>query len=103
METKHSPLPWKVRGGYTPHFIAIYSDKTPIVWQLADKTQDGQEAAPDYETQRANAAFIVKACNSFESMRSSIDKFLNSDIGDDVASIIEEMKAALALANGEGK
>ena len=92
METKHTPTPWKVVPPMHGH---------PSEYQCVQIGED--ERYTTLEMEPADAAFIVTACNSFESMRSSIDKFLNSDIGDDVASIIEEMKAALALANGEGK
>lgn len=64
-ESKHTPGPWKVCGGATPHYKAIHSCHGYIVFGMADSTEDMERdepiQAPDFETQRANARLIAAA------------------------------------------
>ena len=60
-EEKHTPTPWRVCGGYTEDYIAISG-------AVDDLVINGMAEQPNTETARANAAFIVKACNAYEGL-----------------------------------
>lgn len=103
----HTALPWAVVGGYCPDHTAINSPDGYIVWQMADR--DTHEecgrpiTAPDYETQRANARYIVTACNSMPAMRSALERAL-TDLelahGGRETLTIRQVRQALAQSGG---
>jgi hypothetical protein len=66
-KTKHTPIPWKVQA----EFLTIYATSDPargtgitiaIAQILVDQLDGGSQEA------EANAAFIVRACNSFDDL-----------------------------------
>ena len=70
--SKHTPAPWKVCGGMTPHFKTITSPQGYIVFSMADHyrhTEHGKTIkAPDYDTQKANARLIAAAPELLEAL-----------------------------------
>ncbi|MCK5610282.1 hypothetical protein KAR91_50890 [Candidatus Pacearchaeota archaeon] len=100
---EHSKLPWKDGRELTAH--VIYSDDFDIA-AVIDTIGPSDEA---------NAAFIVKACNSFEAMKEALEAVLicadtkcddcrfdnvcQKSGGDSITLILK----ALALANKEGE
>jgi hypothetical protein len=71
MSKPHTPLPWKPEENYGRHWISAGKGKKKI--QIADvsdvETNVGSGMTDtDAQTTRANATFIARACNSFESL-----------------------------------
>jgi hypothetical protein len=72
-ETKHTPLPWVL----SEKHIAIRGS-TPQGYYDPDKTVAATSPKNDHETRRADAEFIVRACNSFEELLAASEKTLNA-------------------------
>jgi hypothetical protein len=101
----HTPTPWKTGTKYPTRVIGGNSDTSMIVAGTALPVDEG---SPN-ETEIANAAFIVRACNSHEALvrelRNLVDfinqygirdangKSLMEDLG-----YLQEAEAALAAA-----
>ena len=81
--TQHTPGPWEVCGGYTPHFIGIKSGEGYIVFSMADKSKTFENGklikAPNYDTQRANADLIAAApalLSALQNLSSAIEEIM---------------------------
>ena len=74
---KHTKLPWHV--GMKPGPM-IYGPKGE---QIADMLEANGEADlfPYVEENRANAAFIVRACNAHEDLVAALEKFVSAGYG----------------------
>jgi hypothetical protein len=81
--SKHTPAPWKICGGMTPHFKAITSSQGYIVFSMADRdrhTEHGKTIkAPDYDTQSANARLISAAPDLLEALKNTLACLDNLD------------------------
>lgn len=106
----HTPVPWRAGTEFT--FVIAGRDDDPI--PIADTDYD--IASPDYETAKANAAFIVRAVNSHAALVSALRdaEFLLRKVSinwkeagsmvDSFKRSAEDARAALSAATeGEGR
>lgn len=98
MTTKHTPTPWQVtEGSQSAHCCfgnsIIGSDCSPVCETITSFS--GQD-----ELEKANAAFIVRAVNSHDTL---VDALKNARIAlsGPKSPLLERIDAALAQAKGE--
>jgi hypothetical protein len=102
--TKHTPGPWRVCGGSTPHYKAIAAgDQTNgrlIIESFADLA--GTWNAVPQEQQDANAHLIAAAPDLLASCVTllGIVRLQNGNLHDDVNEIQRKAEAAIAKAEG---
>jgi hypothetical protein len=102
MSTEHTPTPW------------IVDESDQDFDQIISRTEEGLEVLVadvygDIETSKANAAFIVRACNSHDALvavGTRIAKYFDGTSGSDFPAclpiaVIDELRAAIKLARGE--
>lgn len=106
METKHTPTPFEARSmtsnGYQESAKVIFDNNgnevCRIDYRLMETGSDGIKKSEE------NASFIVRACNSHESLVSVLEWALSQiedDLDLDHQAAFENARAALALARGE--
>lgn len=102
----HTPTPWYYGHSENPD---VYRN-APHWLVLSDPVESTGEAIADVETgpgpetAEANAAFIVRACNSHHALvtaaRHALDYVRRVGCGSDQPERIEELESALAAADG---
>ena len=60
----HTPTPWKIESGINPTWI-LFDEKTSTTIGLIGDIPNSNSNDIDYEEQRGNAEFIVRACNGW--------------------------------------
>lgn len=99
--SKHTPGPWRKCGGMTPRYTAIQSSGGFIVFQMADSGTDKEHgrqiAAPDMDTQQANACLIAAAPELLEALQLLVHAVAARLCTDDE---IELARTAIAKAQG---
>lgn len=103
--TKHTPLPWKVYYAKNNGQIILGTGEEN---GCAIQNHSGAFWRDDEEA-KANAEFVVRACNShyelLEALEQVIDhcvRYFNlGDVGGDEAEILDNAKAAIAKARGQ--
>jgi len=117
MKTEHTPLPWSV-GGNLPYVVAVtapeYRGRIPETTICRGQHTGGQNwPYLDPMEYRANAAFIVKACNShyelLEALKDikvaayraiSMEVYVDA-MHDALDKIFSDAQAAISKAEGE--
>ena len=116
--TNHTPTPWT---NYSCAIVANYRLKkdfgtvlreyrTSIAMCEAEPeeelTDDGCRAVgirtPDFTEAEANAAFIVRACNSHDELVQALEAVLKSCSSNSKASLKAVIQARLALTHAKG-
>lgn len=87
-EVKHTPLPWNAHSNNNDDYIDIDSSGTRI-------TSIPLVSVLDNEESEANAAFIVKACNSHYTLLEALKEMVNEyEIFADVPEDYKELKGS---------
>lgn len=104
MTQQHTKTPWRLQ--HEPNYFNIQTEEG---YAIADTCEYGSVVA----NRAANAAFIVRACNSHDALVEALEEILEHDTppaklwsGDSSCSTYDNprliaAKAALALAKGE--
>ena len=112
MSTEHTKLPWiagdETRGPKRRFVAAVYGNKTTHVADVFLETPDGEL---EIMAGRANAAFVVRACNAHDELMAACKALVewveawNPDDGTSKANKatadISAARAAIAKATGE--
>lgn len=111
-----TPLPWYVgdedEGADGVQYVQVhagrYCDSSFRGIANVEANFDGENFLPLDDETRANAAYIVRACNSFPSLYEALEKIvghLAADTfhGDVPDECYEAARQALSLARGEGE
>lgn len=110
-ETKFTPGPWRVCGGFTPAYRSVHSREGYIVFGMADPTTDEEGLpkapinAPGMDTQVANSHLIAAAPDLYEALKRLLletDFMVESNVIPDVRNDIIYEAARLALRQAEG-
>jgi hypothetical protein len=99
---KHTPGPWRVCGGYTPHYIAIAAGGELIVDSFAEDGYCRNSKCVSWEEQRANARLIAAAPELLK-----ICKIIQAEFNrlPNIAEVFAEEKCFLdsVIAQAEGE
>ena len=100
-ETKQTPTPWKLS------IFGLYADDMPeriqFVVRREEWTRVALVAAPDYLESKANAEFIVRACNSHDDLLAACKAMLEDLKADPRAQGYDSVAIAEAvIAKAEG-
>jgi hypothetical protein len=95
---RHSALPWEIHSNFVG----------PLVIKSGD-TEVAHVGADSFALCQANAAFIVRACNSHQALIAALQNLLNvietgaitSDHDETFANAVAQARDALKLARGE--
>lgn len=99
MTTTHSPLPWQHDGAGLIYGQATdYHDEAPLIADVISD-RDRMMFGRLTDAERANAAFIVRACNSYARLMDAAMYALTvlTDIAIDLDDDSEEIVAAVRL------
>ena len=95
MNMKHTPTPW----------ILVYGD---VIRNMdgervadCDTTALDTRPRPPIEKDKANAAFIVRACNAHGDLVAALESILVWDDGNLPGDILDDARAIVAKAKGE--
>src|ERR1019366_3543176 len=104
---EHSPTPWEVVPScdhHGPYIVTEYGSSLADLYTMSDlssaSVRNGGTSKPlPFIDADANAAFIVRAVNSFDLLVSSIKSVIEEgDAGEVRSSTIMDLKEALKLA-----
>ena len=100
-EHKHSPLPWKLHSKAHAHIETSYGRSTAACGGVTDgQLEDGGQSE-----NKANAKFILRACNSHYELVEALEQILAMAIADEKPQYrwhTEDIaRAALAKTKGE--
>lgn len=100
LRAAHSPLPWRI---YPGHLDSIYSQdgEVLIVERGSDFNCLEGESTPDNDEARANAAFIVRACNAHYQMLEALKTAQAALDFADFPETLKAVRAAIAAAEAE--
>ena len=103
MKTKHTPLPWHFQDEYIRADSENMDDSGNVVADVYCKP-----STTHAEIMEANAAFIVRACNSHDELVAALESMMPERIGygqsmsiDMYLNAVDKARAALAKAKGE--
>lgn len=102
-----TPGPWRMCGGYTPHFVAIHAgDHGYVVFGMADPDYDREGVpaksivAPCPETQRANARLISAAPDLYAAAKRALAVLKATGESVRPGNALGALEAALTKAEG---
>ncbi len=114
--TPHTPTPWKTiapkkAGGALGDYGDVGIDAGGIaIGEMWEHCPARNNPAGYLQNAAANAAFIVRAVNSFEAMREALVRIMALAVADDLPErssewleSVADARAALSLAQPEGK
>ena len=111
-EVEHTKTPWEIRGGMTPEYTCIIGQDGDVIDNFGTPRKPSLHDAPEIplEEHRANAAFIVKACNNFDALVEALKgcmPFMTAGgmpgYEPDVKIAKKKARAALEAAKKEGE
>lgn len=109
-ETKHTPTPWKYLANVGPTKIVLLEQNGDTIFECIKNTRDSR--------MEANAAYIVKACNSHEklvrdreallkALKGALEALYNETHGQSdthwIKTTKEQARSAIAAAESEAK